>query len=267
MTTTILPSEAKTSLLSEKNLMIADELINPTNSNGYTNITVQQAYSLLTNTSNGIQIPIDVRTPSEWAIAHIDTPYPENPQHWPYLQMGQNLSKFIELYKGKEIILYCKAGSRSKTAANLLVENNFTGIIYNMLGGIDAWISTGYPMKPNSPPNTPVISGENKGKIGQDYPYIFNTTDIDQNDVYYYVNWSDNTSNQLIGPYHSGEEATLSHTWSEKGKYTVKVKARDIYGAESDYATLEVKMPKTSTTVFHQFLLRIFEKHPLFFLF
>jgi rhodanese-related sulfurtransferase len=233
----------------------------------YTNITVQQAWTLLTNNSNGIQTPIDVRYDNEWAQAHIDTPAPENPRHY-CLCMWSNetfLKEFMDLYQEKEIILYCKAGSRSLTAANLLVENNFTGIIYNMLGGIDAWISAGYPTKANSPPNIPVISGENKGKIGQDYQYIFNTTDIDQDNVYYYVNWSDNTSNQLIGPYHSGEEATLSHTWSEKGKYTVKVKARDIYGAESDYATLEVKMPKTSTIVFHQFLLRIFEKIHLFF--
>ncbi|VVB59215.1 Thiosulfate sulfurtransferase GlpE [uncultured archaeon] len=120
---------------------------NPTNHQGYTNITVEQAYNLLTNASNGIQIPIDVRTDSEWTIAHIDTPAPENPQHWPNLQQGVNLTEFMELYKGKEIILYCRAGVRSKTAANMLVEHHFNGTIYNMIGGIDAWILAGYPTK------------------------------------------------------------------------------------------------------------------------
>jgi rhodanese-related sulfurtransferase len=271
MTTAIVLAEANTSVLSKENMMTSNEYvnpnlsINPTLNKGYTNITVQQAYAFLTNTSNGIQIPIDVRTPSEWAIAHIDTPYPENPKHWPYLQMGQNLSEFMELYKGKEVILYCKAGVRSFIATKLLIANNFTGIIYNMIGGIDAWIAAGYPTKPNSPPNTPVITGDKKGKIGQEYQYIFNTTDPDQDDVYYYVNWSDNTSNQLIGPYYSGEEAALNHIWSEKGTYTVKVKARDIYGAESDYAKLDVKMPKTSNMIFRQFLSKIFENNLFFF--
>jgi rhodanese-related sulfurtransferase len=259
VTTAVFIIETK-SVLSKENLMKSDELINPTIIAGYTNITVEQAHSLLTNTSNGIQIPIDVRTPSEWAIAHIDTPSPENPQHWAYLQEGQNLTKFMDLYQGKEIILYCKAGSRSMKAANLLVQNNFTGTIYNMLGGITAWTTAGYPTKPNSPPNTPVITGDTKGKIGEEYQYKLSTTDIDSDDVYYYVNWSDNTSNQLFGPYHSGEEATISYVWSEKGTYTVKVKSRDIYGSESDYATLEIKMPKTGNTSFHQLLLRIFEK-------
>ena len=130
-----------------------------------------------------------------------------------------------------------------------------------MLGGIDAWIAAGYPTKPNSPPNTPVITGDKKGKIGQEYQYTFNTTDIDQDDVYYYVNWSDNTSNQLIGPYHSGEEATIIHVWSEKGTYTLKVKARDIYGAESDYATLEIKMPYSYNPTL-QFLELLFQRFP-----
>jgi rhodanese-related sulfurtransferase len=236
----------------------------------YRNITVEQAWDLLTNTSNGIQIPIDVRYDYEWAQAHIDTPSPENPKHHCSCALSTDeaiLQAFIDLYQGKEIILYCLGGSRSTAVANLLVEHNFTGIIYNMLGGIDAWILAGYPTKANSPPSIPIISGEKKGKVGEEYYYTFTTTDVDSDDVYYYVNWSDNTSNQLIGPYHSGEEAILNHTWSEKGTYTVKVKARDIYGSESDYATLEIKMPKTGNTIFYQLLLRIFEKIHFFFLF
>jgi rhodanese-related sulfurtransferase len=123
---------------------------NQTPQKGYTNITVEQAFNLLTNASNGIQIPIDVRTNSEWETAHIDTPYPENPQNWPNLQLGENLSSFITIYQGKQIILYCRTGVRSQNAAALLVANGFTGTIYNMLGGITAWKEAGYPTKANS---------------------------------------------------------------------------------------------------------------------
>ena len=72
----------------------------------------------------------------------------------------------------------------------------------------------------------PVITGDTKGKPGEEYHYTVTTTDVDSDDVYYYVNWSDNTTNQLVGPYHSGEEATLNHTWSEKGTYTRKSKSQ-----------------------------------------
>jgi rhodanese-related sulfurtransferase len=268
ITTAMFITEAKISVLSEENLMKSngylrlDLSINPTIGKGYSNITVEQAYNFLTNTSNGVQIPIDVRYDSEWAVAHIDTPSPENPKHHCLCAWSNEtvLQEFMELYQGKEIILYCLGGSRSTTAANTLVEHNFDGYIYNMIGGINAWIAAGYPTIPNTPPNIPGISGDAKGKPGEEYQYTLNTIDIDQDDVSYYVNWSDNTSNQLVGPDHSGEEATLTHIWSEKGTYILKVKARDKYGAESDYATLEIKMPKTGNTVFHQLLLRIFEK-------
>jgi len=39
----------------------------------------------------------------------------------------------------------------------------------------------------------PAITGDAKGKPGEEYHYTISTTDIDSDDVYYYVNWSDNT--------------------------------------------------------------------------
>ena len=44
-----------------------------------------------------------------------------------------------------------------------------------------------------------------------------------------------------MGPLINFSENT--HTWIEEGTYIVKVKATDIYGAASDWATLEVVMP------------------------
>jgi len=116
-------------------------------SNKIIDITVDQAWDLLTTTSNGIQIPIDVRTEEEWKTEHIDTPSPENPRHHNYLEWANPniLQEFISTYNGKEIILYCGIGGRSKNAANILKENNFDGIIYNILGGITEWKNKGYP--------------------------------------------------------------------------------------------------------------------------
>jgi rhodanese-related sulfurtransferase len=50
----------------------------------------------------------------------------------------------LEPYKDSEIIVYCSSGSRSTQASQNLADNhNFTKI-YNMQGGIVAWISAGY---------------------------------------------------------------------------------------------------------------------------
>ena len=43
---------------------------------GYIDISSQEAWELLSSTSNGIQFPIDVRTYDEWINERIDTPYP-----------------------------------------------------------------------------------------------------------------------------------------------------------------------------------------------
>jgi len=114
----------------------------------------------------------------------------------------------------------------------------------------------------NQPPKTPSIQGETNGKVGKPYEYTFVTTDPDGDDVYYCINWSDGTGEVCIGPYASGEEVKTTHTWSEKGTYIIRVKAEDVYGAESDWGTLSVKMPCSYNIPFLQFWERLFERFP-----
>jgi rhodanese-related sulfurtransferase len=213
----------------------------------YTNITVQEAWLLLTNTSNGIQIPIDVRTDPEWMFEHIDTPAPENPRHHCICEWDNEtiVQEFMELYEGEEIILYCTQGFRSFNAVNILIDHGFSGTIYNMPGGINGWINAGYPTKKNQAPEKPTITGKHRGKTGEEYQYFISTTDPESGDVFYYINWSDGSETLYLGPYPSGEEIQVSHVWLEEKTYTIEAMAWDILNAESDKATFEISMPKT----------------------
>ena len=112
------------------------------------------------------------------------------------------------------------------------------------------------------PPNTPTISGPIKGKVGSPLTYTFVATDPDLDNIYYLINWSDGTSELCIGPFGSGEEATATHIWSEKGTYIIKAKAIDYYYAESDWAILSVSIPKTHNPLF----VRLLERFPNAFL-
>jgi hypothetical protein len=85
------------------------------------------------------------------------------------------------------------------------------------------------------------------------------TTDPDGDDVYYWIDWGDNTNSDWIGSYASGETITMSHTWSKKGTYNIKVKAKDVYGAESDWTTLQVTMPRT---ISFSLLMKFLERFP-----
>jgi hypothetical protein len=95
----------------------------------------------------------------------------------------------------------------------------------------------------NDPPETPDIDGPASGKVGVEYDYTFVTTDPNGDNVFYCVDWDDDMGEVCIGPFASGDEVTVSHTWTEEGTYTVRVKAQDTEGAESAYATLDVTMP------------------------
>lgn len=95
----------------------------------------------------------------------------------------------------------------------------------------------------NNPPNTPDINGPSSGKPGTIYTYTMITTDPDNDNVYYYVDWGDNTNSGWLGPYISGAQASTTHSWNAQGTYTVKLKAKDVHSAESDWRTLSVTMP------------------------
>jgi hypothetical protein len=96
----------------------------------------------------------------------------------------------------------------------------------------------------DEPPNAPTIEGKIEGKIDTVYNYTFVTTDPEGHDVYYYIKWGDNTNSTWLGPYSSGKQITIAHSWDKKGKYTIEVKAKDAYGAESNWSHLDVTMPK-----------------------
>jgi len=112
----------------------------------------------------------------------------------------------------------------------------------------------------NQPPDPPIISGPPRGKINVRYNYTMSTSDPENEDVYYYINWGDGKNSGWIGPYNSGEIAKVSYIWDKKGNYQIKVKARDINLFESDWSDpLVVSMPKAKQSInLFQQLFRIF---------
>jgi carboxypeptidase T len=103
----------------------------------------------------------------------------------------------------------------------------------------------------NSPPMKPTIQGNQRGRAGEPYTYSIVTTDPEQNDIYYYVSWGDGTVTEWMGPYASGEEITLDHIWDAEQTYTIQARAKDNYNLVSEWATLQVIMPKTNTFYTH----------------
>ena len=128
--------------------------------------------------------------------------------------------------------------------------------------GCDSYTGAAYMFIHEQQPTTPIILGSTTGKAKQPYNYTFNSTDPNGDNVSYYIDWGDNNTSSWIGPYASGTLLIQSHSWAKKGSYTIKAKAKDTYGKESDWGTLMVTMPLAYEPLYHPLLKWLLERFP-----
>lgn len=114
----------------------------------------------------------------------------------------------------------------------------------------------------NNAPEAPTIEGENSGTSGTAYIYVFNSFDANNDNVYYYIEWGDGEFEEWVGPYNSGQNHNETHTFQTTGTFTIRAKAKDIYGSESGWTTLDVTMPR-NRVVNNPFFNRLLEQFPL----
>lgn len=86
----------------------------------------------------GAQI-IDVRTPGEFALGHLANAVNINVNDPDFEQ------QLLHLNKSRPVLVYCKAGSRSARAADVMQRMEFTEI-YELDGGIMKWENAGKPL-------------------------------------------------------------------------------------------------------------------------
>ena len=113
------------------------------------------------------------------------------------------------------------------------------------------------------PPNIPTISGPTTGKPRVSYNYSIVATDPDDGNLYYYIDWGPWMSDEYIGPYPAGEVVNVSYRWYQIGTFIISVYAVDEAGFESEWATLEVTIPKSKDVNLDLLLFKLLEKFPL----
>jgi rhodanese-related sulfurtransferase len=100
----------------------------------YTTISVSDARAMLQFSSN--VLVVDVRTTEEYAQGHL-----KGAINIPLSDLPLQISG---LEQNRPILVYCQTGYRSAQASSILVNAGFTKV-YNLEGGITAWINSGYP--------------------------------------------------------------------------------------------------------------------------
>ena len=103
---------------------------------------------------------------------------------------------------------------------------------------------------PNNPPETPKLAFNIGVKRRTYLFYLFkiNSTDPEGDKISYYIDWGDgNHTGWTPHLFKSGENAGFDHSWTQSGNYTIRAKARDAKGAESNWSSpvyIEVKPKK-----------------------
>jgi rhodanese-related sulfurtransferase len=108
----------------------------------YETVDVQTTYDALGSNADA-QI-VDVREPVEWA----ETGVPEGAALIPLGDLESTAAS--ELATDQPVYVICRSGNRSQTGSDILVGLGYTRV-YNVGGGITAWLDAGLPVEAYTP--------------------------------------------------------------------------------------------------------------------
>jgi len=166
--------------------------------------------------------------------------------------------QFWDAVFGENITNIAKANQDSKEDNLHLINSPYIRWCYYQLNLFGDPLLMLYNIE-NNPPNKPSRpSGLLLGRTDKEYNLTTNSTDIDEDLIYYRWDFGDGTFSDWIGPYDQNDNIIISHTWSRVGKYSVKVKARDEHMEESDWSyKLIVRIPFKSINPFYDKIFNI----------
>jgi len=126
----------------------------------------------------------------------------------------------LDAYTGDIICEFYPSGQGSHTSPAVAYGNVYVGSRED--GYLYAFGTANEPPEIPSKPD-----GPDEGMVGLEYTFNSSTTDPEGDDIYYLLDWGDETNSGWLGPYTSGATMSASHTWTKGGDYEIRVKAHD----------------------------------------
>lgn len=171
---------------------------------------------------------------------------------------GSDLSTSDFVSSGEQVSMNHKWNTQGSYSLRVQAQNVY-GAVSDWSDSLTVSVLNDPPQKPDKP------SGPTEGKAMETYTYTTSSSDPNDHNIRYGWDWDgDQRVDQWTDYYSSGETATASHVWNDEGSYSIRVKAEDEHGGESDWSDpLSVTMPKTRLmgSLFFEFL----KHHPVLF--
>ena len=101
----------------------------------------------------------------------------------------------------------------------------------------------------NQPPESPIITGPIVGRVGVTYNFTFSITDPQADHFYFLIDWGDGNTSGWLGPYNASESLHVSHAWDNVRTYLIQVKAKDVFGEESNTALWNIQIVELKKSV------------------
>jgi hypothetical protein len=119
-------------------------------------------------------------------------------------------------------------------------HQGYAGLPYGPWHAYDAYYidetTAAFPRVSSAPPSKPVISGPISGKAGMTYTWSIVSSEPDNESVFYWVEWGDNSPSRWVGPYPPGIPQPVDHLYSMQGIYSIKAKAKDMYHSQGEWS-------------------------------
>jgi hypothetical protein len=78
-----------------------------------------------------------------------------------------------------------------------------------------------------APPKKPNLDGPKLIRINKEYEYTSYGGDTDGNTYYWFFDWDDGTNSGWIGPFKPEMTFNMTHIWTNKGSYNIKVRYKE----------------------------------------
>jgi len=105
-------------------------------------------------------------------------------------------------------------------------EFNVTLTVIDDEGAEDTYETVATITQPNRPPSKPTINGPAYGDGNISYSFKIKSTDPDNDDIKYTIDWDDESSD-TTEDYGSGIDVDVQHLWDTSGVFIIKVTASD----------------------------------------